>query len=578
MAYKFQLGAANLSGSITQTSGAVDANATTVDSLDVSSGGITNAGAIAGATTIDASGDLTVGTITMSEFTVAANGNTDIDGTLNVEGVPTFQAGAVFSSGITTANAIAGATTIAASGLSNLNGGIEVDSGGNKFTVSTAGVVSGSSNLMVGGNITGSGGISLVDASGLAGTNLEDDGSGALQIAASAAGTGLTGGGSEALSLDVNELSEAAIANGDFIVIEDATDNSTKKEAIADVATLFAGAGMTATNAVLNVIGGDGITANANDVAVTAAQTTITSVLNNSLKLGYGASDAFIDFSTDNEINFAVDNTTQVVVDDGTFHPETDDDVSLGTSAKKFKNLFLAGTASIAGDLVVQGTTVTLDVATVGITGSFSFEGATADDFETTLGVIDPTADRTINLPNQSGTIPLLAAVSATQISATPEELNFLDAGTAGSSATVVGADSIIIGDSTNGNATKKVLVSDIQSSAQNLGAMVAVDLNGASDGDTITMNSSNAGKVHLCNTFGGDKVITLQLPSIAAGNVGEQYRIKMPSDAAAGARLLEIAVADGGDLIDGAASILLESPHAAVNLIVSSATTFSIF
>ena len=33
------------------------------------------------------------------------------------------------------------------------------------------------------------------------------------------------------------------------------------------------------------------------------------------------------------------------------------------------------------------------------------FEGSTADDFETSLTVIDPTADRTISLPNNTGTI-----------------------------------------------------------------------------------------------------------------------------------------------------------------------------
>jgi hypothetical protein len=33
------------------------------------------------------------------------------------------------------------------------------------------------------------------------------------------------------------------------------------------------------------------------------------------------------------------------------------------------------------------------------------FEGATADDYETTLTVVDPTADRTITLPNVSGTV-----------------------------------------------------------------------------------------------------------------------------------------------------------------------------
>jgi hypothetical protein len=33
------------------------------------------------------------------------------------------------------------------------------------------------------------------------------------------------------------------------------------------------------------------------------------------------------------------------------------------------------------------------------------FEGATADDYETTLTITDPTADRTITLPNETGTI-----------------------------------------------------------------------------------------------------------------------------------------------------------------------------
>ena len=41
----------------------------------------------------------------------------------------------------------------------------------------------------------------------------------------------------------------------------------------------------------------------------------------------------------------------------------------------------------------------------VGNTGSLVFEGATDNAFETTLGVVDPTADRTINLPDISGTV-----------------------------------------------------------------------------------------------------------------------------------------------------------------------------
>ena len=33
------------------------------------------------------------------------------------------------------------------------------------------------------------------------------------------------------------------------------------------------------------------------------------------------------------------------------------------------------------------------------------FEGDTADDFETTLSVVDPTADRIITIPDETGTL-----------------------------------------------------------------------------------------------------------------------------------------------------------------------------
>ena len=42
--------------------------------------------------------------------------------------------------------------------------------------------------------------------------------------------------------------------------------------------------------------------------------------------------------------------------------------------------------------------------------GSIIFEGATDDGFETTLAVTDPTADRTITLPNATGTVSLIDA------------------------------------------------------------------------------------------------------------------------------------------------------------------------
>ena len=62
---------------------------------------------------------------------------------------------------------------------------------------------------------------------------------------------------------------------------------------------------------------------------------------------------------------------------------------------------------TITGDLTVQGSTTTVDSTTIEIQNSFKFEGATADAHETNLTTIDPTADRTISLPNATGTIVL---------------------------------------------------------------------------------------------------------------------------------------------------------------------------
>ena len=64
MSYKFQRGAAVLSGSIKAE-----------DGLDANSAGFAGAGAIAGASSIDGTGDLTMGTITMTGFSVDADGD-----------------------------------------------------------------------------------------------------------------------------------------------------------------------------------------------------------------------------------------------------------------------------------------------------------------------------------------------------------------------------------------------------------------------------------------------------------------------------------------------------------------------
>ncbi|ASF00331.1 hypothetical protein [uncultured virus] len=92
---------------------------------------------------------------------------------------------------------------------------------------------------------------------------------------------------------------------------------------------------------------------------------------------------------------------------------------------------FDGANVTIAGNLTVSGTQTVVDTVTMNASNAIVFEGATANDHETTLTLTDPTADRTIKLPNQSGTIPVLAADSDTAITSTPAELNKLDGVTA---------------------------------------------------------------------------------------------------------------------------------------------------
>jgi len=58
----------------------------------------------------------------------------------------------------------------------------------------------------------------------------------------------------------------------------------------------------------------------------------------------------------------------------------------------------ISGT-TITGSSSIQGTELILT------SGNVIFEGTTANDFETILTVVDPTADRTITIPNITGTI-----------------------------------------------------------------------------------------------------------------------------------------------------------------------------
>ena len=122
-----------------------------------------------------------------------------------------------------------------------------------------------------------------------------------------------------------------------------------------DIYSIVAGDGLTGSSltsgaATLTVVGGDGITANANDVAITPAQTTITSIYATDIVIGEDAQTQ-IDFETANEIHFDADNAEIAKV------------TTTGLTMASEKNIYLdVGSLqldSTPGDEKVSGITAT---------------------------------------------------------------------------------------------------------------------------------------------------------------------------------------------------------------------------
>jgi len=226
---------------------------------------------------------------------------------------------------------------------------------------------------------------------------------------------------------------------------------------------------------------------------------------------------------------------------------------------------------TVTGNLTVSGTQTVVDTVTMNAQNAIVFEGSTADENETTLTIIDPSADRTINLPNQSGTLPVLAAVSTTQITSTPEELNILDGvtstaaelnildgvtstaaelnimdgDTTASSTTIADADRVVVNDA---GTMKQVAVTDLAAYFDDeITAMPNLVSTGALNSGTITsgFGSINNGSSAITSTgtitFGSlsDGTVTItdiadedNMASNSATKLATQQSIKAYVDA----------------------------------------------
>ena len=112
------------------------------------------------------------------------------------------------------------------------------------------------------------------------------------------------------------------------------------------------------------------------DFALSAAQTTITSLKNAALVIGRDA-DNDIDFATDNNIIFRANGADQIKLIDGVLQPITDSDVDLGTTGVRFKDAFV-DTITVTGEI---------DGASLDISGNADIDGTLEADAITVNGV-----------------------------------------------------------------------------------------------------------------------------------------------------------------------------------------------
>ncbi len=145
----------------------------------------------------------------------------------------------------------------------------------------------------------------------------------------------------------------------------------------------------------------------------------------------------------------------------------------------QFNNLVTDVTAIEGGSIsytTLNTTTTNATTLNVKEDGTIVFEGATDDGFETTLTVVDPTADRTITFPNETGTVHTSGG-----------NITIPDAGTIGSA-----SDTNAIAIGADGDVT---LTQDLE--LQHDGAILSFGADDDTtlthtDGSGLTLNSTN--------------------------------------------------------------------------------------
>jgi len=265
-----------------------------------------------------------------------------------------------------------------------------------------------------------------------------------------------------------------------------------------DITGVTAGTGLTgggsSGSVTLNVIGGNGITANANDIAITAAQTTITSVLNTSLALGRDA---------DNQIKFGTDN--QII-----FRVGAGDGVTFKASGEiEATSLDISGDADVDGTLEADAITVNgtaLDEFiqdTVGAMFSSNTETRISATYQDGDGTIDLVVDdMTANDNDDVSNANLLTRLAALESTSGAANENIVIGTDSGDTVVITGnlqvAGTTTTVDSTTVTIGDHNIVLDADNSTSAVVDGAGITLEGGSGDDVTWMWSSSNGRMEL--------------------------------------------------------------------------------
>ena len=372
--------------------------------------------------------------ITFSNFEDSIFANVSGDATIAAGGALTIAAGSI-EHGMLAEDIISGQANLGGTGVDDADefmfsdgGTIKALTGANLYGWVFS-KVSGDATVAAGGALT-------IANDAVEQAMIADDAVGADQLASNAVvNASVVDGALKADKLDIDGSTDigAALADADLMLVDDGAGGTNRKSALSRVKKYIYSAisgDATASDAGALTIANDAVEqAMIADDAVGADQLASNAVVNASVASGAAIAANKLDFNVD-------------LGGDITFGNQSDDTIST------------TGHLTVGGNLIVQGTTTTVDSTTVNISSSFTFEGP-ADAHETILHAGSPSQDITVYLPQYSSSAGAHSAYLAvladapTQASqaVTAAEFALLDGGSTVSTVTVADGDGVLLND-----------------------------------------------------------------------------------------------------------------------------------